>query len=115
VGTNYYLRLRAKCRPACSEHCHGPEIHLGKQSAGWVFQFRAYPDGIPGISGPVTNYEQWRNLLNLDGIIHADDGTPVSPIDLLTVIAHHTGGRTHPSRKDYTDDAGRVFIPEEFK
>lgn len=114
MGTNYYLTLRAKCRPACAEHCHGPEVHLGKAAAGWAFQFRAYPAGIDGVTGPVVTYDHWRNLLDLDGTIRADGGRPISATDLLTVIAHHSGGRVHPARKDYTDAAGRVFIPEEF-
>ena len=37
MGTNYYFRYH------CCDHCNRyDELHIGKQSVGWKFIFRAY-------------------------------------------------------------------------
>ncbi len=65
MGTNYYIR--SKVPPPC-ECCKRPyeaaELHIGKSSAGWKFNFRGYDgrDGDDLPHGIICTAKRWREI-----------------------------------------------------
>lgn len=135
MGTNYYLRHNA-----CGGCGRYDDIHIGKQSAGWSFLFRAYnhrllnpehpdwgyveqsPFGVP-----VTSREDWRRILAVSGAEVFDeygqklddplgwlDG--MSPPDLAQRVFENreTHWPSYMERTDWRDAEGFRFEPREF-
>lgn len=57
MGMNYYLKSD-EC-PCCGST--KVNLHIGKQSCGWKFLFRAH------IYPPVESYKDWLTLINVPG------------------------------------------------
>jgi hypothetical protein len=110
VSTNYYVR------PPGTK---GEGIHLGKTAVGWPFMFRAYPnaDERPaGVTWDVTDYSSWVDLLSL-GQITTEAGTPIEKDDLLDLVDEYrrlNGIRHRPQGRQYEDENGNLFTPQEF-
>jgi len=82
MGTNYYIRT--KVPPPC-ECCKRPyeaaELHIGKSSAGWKFNFRGYDgrdaDDLP--CGIISTAKRWREITSQFQI--ADEYDRIVPHD----------------------------------
>lgn len=109
MGTNYYLHARDAAEP----------IHLGKQSAGWSFAFRAYPDPAKSpspVTWPVTDTDSWFRLLDLPGNVRDEYGRILSKNELLDIIDRNIGKRNFTAEDfgEYVDDSGARFCAAEF-
>ena len=69
MGTNYYARVNT-C-PACKRY---DEIHIGKYSAGWVFNFQAHDEveftGSRRFHGPLKTIEDYREATKFMNIFN---------------------------------------------
>ena len=135
MGTNYVLRYNA------CEHCSRyDEAHIGKQSFGWSFLFRAYPHELLNPAQPEWGYQpaspfgfpvlsraDWlRVLAEVRGDVFNEYGDEIeTPVAWLSTIEppdaalqrREDGMTTYPSYFDPTgwrDAEGFRFEPREF-
>ena len=63
MGTNYYVRVPPLPELSHKQSCH--KVHIGKDSYGWEFAFRAYglndADFYPRIE--IKSFAQWKEFL----------------------------------------------------
>ena len=88
MGTNYYASKEPE--PPCSKCGHqvGEEqIHIGKSSGGWVFQFNQHPFIRMEVA---LSWYQFIELNELD--IYDEYGKEISLDDFRGIV----GTRTHP-------------------
>jgi hypothetical protein len=115
MGTNYYVPAAPPC-PTCG---HGSgDLHIGKSSAGWVFNFRAHTEH------GLTSWAAWQAFLE-GREIRDEYGDPVTLDELREIVASKVGkwnSKTAPAsvwgpygREGYTFDAeGHQFSEREF-
>lgn len=112
MATNYFVQPPGACRTRCSNW-----IHLGKQSAGWVFAFRGYQNGDLAdthLAGrKVTTISEWCDLA-VSGQIYDEYNKPVSMAEMMTMIARHGNGKVHFGGDWVKDGAGNEFHYGEF-
>lgn len=101
MGTNYYLHCPT-C-PTCGRK--SDPVHIGKQSAGWPFIFRAYfdwgdesyctPDPL---QGSINSWEMWQANLEFIadhpkfGVIRNEYGATIDPTEFVQMVlrSRHT-------------------------
>lgn len=63
MGTNFEWRERAPLRELlCGSHGRYRTVHVGKQSGGWSFSFRAWPEDVSPFGFPVLSRADWRRV-----------------------------------------------------
>lgn len=117
MGTNYYVKAPPSCNGACSRHCHGTAIHLGRWTNG-EFHFRGYPDADKRpeqVTWDVVDYDSWKRLLEL-GEIETEYGQPITAAEMTAKVQPtKPRSRREPIHRDqFTDNLGNRFSPYEF-
>lgn len=109
MGTNYYAHVNV-----CSK-CKKPEdeIHIGKSSWGWVFNFAVdYEFGI-------ACFKDWEKFLYKKGIIIKNEyGDKIGVLEFFDLVESkqnepNNHGRLHPEHA-YVDADGYSFMDCEF-
>lgn len=115
MGTNYYVPEKPPC-PTCG--LGATDLHIGKSSGGWAFNFRAHPEH------GLTSWAAWQAFL-ADKEIRNEYGDTVTLAELTELVESKRGGwnaKTAPTslwgsygRDGYTYDAeGHQFSQREF-
>lgn len=118
MGTNYYLRK------VCSTCGHAEEeLHIGKQSAGWVFLWQGYDDNTLGIH--VRSRREWieriKQALANGWTIQDEYGCDYTLAGFLERV--RSEGRRHDEVKSslgfgweryLRDDEGNDFVFDDF-
>lgn len=82
MGTNYYARKRLGRKPK-EFISKSTDIHIGKSSCGWRFNFQKYDNYYLKL----TNFDEYKNLiLDKKYVIFNEYGHEVNPKDLLELI-----------------------------
>lgn len=119
MGTNYYLHLN------CCEHCGRPEwkAHIGKQSAGWRFSFRAYGEDCwaspPEGREDLKDFDAWQRLILSPASKvfdeYGDEHEPENFVNaILTSLAEGENRREYQPGKVWKDAKGFPFQVGEF-
>lgn len=110
MSTNYYHRFN-EC-----EHCgRYDEKHIGKNSGGWQFSFRAYVDGDGNVI--VGSWADWQNVLKA-GRIFDEYGKEVSLDWFVALVEESRGKQNH---YDYVknapqyQEAGMNYLRDDYK
>lgn len=110
MGTNYYHRYNI-----CSECERYDERHIGKNSAGWQFSFRAYNDdeGRPIIA----SWEDWKNVLAglKHGRIFDEYGREWSYDDFVAKVETTKGKQNHYDYLRESPNYGSAFLKDMWK
>lgn len=98
MGTNYYYEPVGETEP-CGEcgHPKPVQLHIGKNSAGWVFSLHTIPDR--GLYSLADWEAFWRNK---PGRVVDEYGDVISMEDLLDLITNNKGNKrvtNHPSHR----------------
>lgn len=117
MGTNYYVQR--SCPNACA-HCMMEDQHIGKQSAGWKFLFRAHkPD--------LVDRAAWEKVIQGDAVVVDENCQEMTPaefweqVDLSRVPApggkpklSHTDLSSPSWSQEWKDADGWDFLDAEF-
>lgn len=105
MSTNYYARLN--CCVACGRH---DQIHLGKRSAGWRFNFQG--------SYSIRNFDQWCDLVRSADAIFDEYLTPMTADEMITLAREWQQGKSHSllyaDPHNWRDENGFEFTEHEF-
>jgi hypothetical protein len=75
-------------------------MHIGKNSGGWVFGFRAYPDlGI-------RSWVEWKEYILLNDLIILDEYGVIQPLDYFEQIVESSKTWNHKPAKSHHDIYG---------
>lgn len=122
MGTNYYHRTNI------CQHCNRyDEVHIGKSSHGWTFNFHGERESDPEfnpLGGIVISFADWKERLK-EGRIFDEHGKETSLEDFIQLVEskrdekynHATYCQTyHPdyASRSWLDDEGNSFSEGEF-
>jgi glutaredoxin-related protein len=105
MGTNYYASTGA-C-PRCGHSGH--VVHVGKNSAGWAFSLRVYPDSENELP---TSFPEWESWLHEPDVTIADEyGGSVEVDDLLELVQHKEPWG-NDDLKEHDGEPGTYYDPD---
>lgn len=82
MGTNYYIKTGRKVKKVCNlghEHLEDEELHIGKNSYGWMFTLQIFPEiGI-------NELKDWTPILK-SGKIKNEYGEEISYEEMRSII-----------------------------
>jgi hypothetical protein len=113
MGTNYYHRTNI-----CSECGRYDELHIGKASWGWQFNFHGCRKYEGYNDFEIISFKQWKDILT-EGEIWSDEGDQITIADFLYLVKskrtdQHHHAKEYPSDNTWTDAEGYSFSGYEF-
>jgi hypothetical protein len=115
MGTNYYVILN-ECQ-GCKRY---DSLHVGKNSYGWPFTFRAYVDldlySYPGLEEEIKSKQDWEAFLKKPGMRIVNEYDEEISYQALIELAEsklRTGDQSLHFN-DFLDEEGYTFTTEEF-
>lgn len=76
MSTNFYLPQT--CPNPC-EHCSVENLHIGKRSVGWQFNFRAYTTDQHGFQREIRSRRDWEGRIDEVGTVTDEYGHEYTP------------------------------------
>jgi hypothetical protein len=114
MGTNFYYRKRSGLFGSDVE-----ELHIGKQSAGWQFTFRAYKGEDGKIA--IESWKTWKEILTRSkaGKIFDEYGKEFTAQEFIHMVEATSTGKNHVDFASYetntwNDPEGWSFSLTEF-